>query len=286
MKHLAAVLAVLVATAVGCDMSKIDPGGGASSPSIVTVRTSTGGPAVPVIPGTGTGTDVATAGGPPGTLVGRVVLDGPVPSVGSLVAKGTSPVDPTVCAKDGAIPNESFVASQDGGVGNVFIYLTKTPKGMKFADPESQTVLDQKICIFKPHGVVWRTDFPFQLKNSDQVTHNVQMLTAKNGTPNNTMPPATESTTTFKKSEPQPFQAKCAIHPWMSFYALVVDHPFAAVTDADGKFTIPNLPAGEHTFRVWHERGKMIETKLKVVIKPAPDETTLELQYSAAKFGL
>lgn len=284
MKRTLVLLAVALVATAGCDLNKVDPGGGASSPSVVSMRGSAGPVAVagPDVPG---GVDPVAAG-PPGTLVGTIAIEGVTPSIGALIAKGTSSVDPTVCAADGAIPDESFVSGPNGGVSNVFLYLSKSPKGMSFDDPESQTVLDQAACIFKPHGLVWRTGVPLQLRNSDKVSHNVQMLTAKNGTPNSTMPPATDMTTTFKKAEPQPFQAKCAIHPWMSFYALVVDHPFAAVTDEEGKFTIPNLPAGEHTFRVWHERGKMLETKLKVVIKPAPEETTLELKYPAAKFGL
>ena len=33
----------------------------------------------------------------------------------------------------------------------------------------------------------------------------------------------------------------------------VLDHPFFAVTDDDGTFTIPNLPPGKYTLEAWHE---------------------------------
>lgn len=33
----------------------------------------------------------------------------------------------------------------------------------------------------------------------------------------------------------------------------VFDHPFFAVTDDKGAFSIPNVPAGAYTLRAWHE---------------------------------
>lgn len=285
MKRLIVTFAAIAAAAIGCDMNKIDPGGGASSPSVVSLR---GGPTVvPDVDDTDdNGTKVPD--GPPGSLTGRVVLDGAGPSLAALVAKGTSKVDPTVCAKDGAIPDQSFVVSPEGGVANVFIYLAKSPKG-DFEFPETQTPLDQQACVFTPHAVIWRVGMPFELKNGDKATHNIQMVTGSNGSTNDTMPPGTNSVKTFKSSEKAPFKATCAIHPWMEFRALVVDHPYAAVTDKDGRFEIPNLPAGEHSFRVWHEKVSgpgMLESKWKVTVKPGPDVTTEELKYAAAKFGL
>jgi plastocyanin len=290
MKRLTVVFAAIAAAAIGCDMNKIDPGGGASSPSVVSLR---GEPVVPDAvddPDDGDGVDVVK--GPPGTLTGRVVLEGAGPTLAALVAKGTSKVDPTVCAKDGAIPDQSFVVSPDGGIANVFIYLAKSPKPPEggFELPEKQTVLDQAGCVFTPHALIWRAGAPVELKNGDNATHNIQLLTSRNDPSNDNMPPGSNAIKTFAKTEKAPFKATCAIHGWMEFRALVVDHPYAAVTDKDGRFEISNLPAGEHSFRVWHEKvpGKtgMLESKWKVVVKPGPDVTTEELKYAASKFDL
>lgn len=54
------------------------------------------------------------------------------------------------------------------------------------------------------------------------------------------------------------------------------DHPYVAVTDADGKFRIDNLPAGDHTFRVWHERCGYVTTgefERELTVTVQPDET-------------
>jgi hypothetical protein len=39
-----------------------------------------------------------------------------------------------------------------------------------------------------------------------------------------------------------------------------------AVTDSDGEFRIENLPTGEHSFRVWHERHGYIDREYKVSV--------------------
>ncbi|HSE90632.1 MAG TPA: hypothetical protein VLJ79_30765, partial [Candidatus Binatia bacterium] len=36
-------------------------------------------------------------------------------------------------------------------------------------------------------------------------------------------------------------------------YIHVFDHPYFAVTDEQGLFTIPNLPAGTYVLKAWHE---------------------------------
>jgi hypothetical protein len=66
-----------------------------------------------------------------------------------------------------------------------------------------------------------------------------------------------------------------------------LDHPYAAVTDAEGAFTIPDLPSGKHTFVVWHEAvdGNFIERKLVVEIQP--DATTdMQVELPADKLKL
>ena len=49
-------------------------------------------------------------------------------------------------------------------------------------------------------------------------------------------------------------EIKCDIHPWMRAYLGVFDHPYFAVSAADGGFTLKNLPPGEYTIEAWHER--------------------------------
>ena len=47
---------------------------------------------------------------------------------------------------------------------------------------------------------------------------------------------------------------KCDVHGWMSAYVGVLDHPFFATTDKDGKFELKTLPPGTYTIEAWHEK--------------------------------
>jgi hypothetical protein len=47
---------------------------------------------------------------------------------------------------------------------------------------------------------------------------------------------------------------KCDVHPWMSAYAGIVEHPYFAVTSGGGRFEMKNVPAGTYTIEAWHER--------------------------------
>jgi hypothetical protein len=42
-------------------------------------------------------------------------------------------------------------------------------------------------------------------------------------------------------------------HTWMHAYLFVAEHPYHAVTDAEGRFRLDGLPPGIWTVRVWHE---------------------------------
>ncbi len=281
MRNLTALVIVPAAllVVIGCDLASIDPGGGAVSKTNVTVRggVDTGTPPPPP-------DEQVVAGGPPGSLVGTILLDGSKPNLAPLVGKGASKVDSTVCGAAEAIPDESLVVGENGGVANVFVYLTKKPN-VEFEVPETQPFLDQQACIFKPHTLVFWSGVEFELKNGDKVAHNIDAKPASNGGFNENMPPGASVRKSFRNTEALPFQSTCAIHPWMRFWTLVVDHPFYAVTDSEGKFEIPNLPPGKHKFRVFQERASQLERGVEVVVAPGKP-TTVEWKYPASKFGL
>jgi Carboxypeptidase regulatory-like domain len=47
---------------------------------------------------------------------------------------------------------------------------------------------------------------------------------------------------------------KCDVHGWMNAYVGVLDHPYFATTEKDGKFELKDLPPGTYTIEAWHEK--------------------------------
>ena len=137
-----------------------------------------------------------------------------------------------------------------------------------------EVVFDQKGCRFVPHAIVARTDQVVRVKSNDKLQHNTHTYPARNKGMNILMKPVDREgqLVAYQQPEVMPFQVKCDVHTWMTAYWLIVDHPYAAITDAQGRFTIEKLPAGEQEFRVWHERPKYLERSRKAVIRSG--ETT------------
>jgi hypothetical protein len=55
----------------------------------------------------------------------------------------------------------------------------------------------------------------------------------------------------------------CNIHPWMRGW-IVATGDAAAVSAADGRFSIDNVPPGTYELRVWHETLKGFSQKITV----------------------
>ena len=276
----------------GCDDSGL--GGGASQETSVVVLpadllTDAEGDTDEVEPDSdGGGAEAAGSG--PGIFSGRVVLTGTVPTLAPIHAKGADIKDADVCSA-ADMPNEKLVTGADNGVANVFIYMQKAPKGTAPPTPLDEAVIfDQKNCRFLPHCLVVPTGQLVKVLSDDTVGHNTHSYPSRNGAVNQTVEPGDREGKlqfTYKSSEREPLRVVCDFHSWMIAWHLPVDHPFAALTDADGNFEIKDLPSGDHVFTVWHEaaKGKFVNRKLKVTVQPG-QTTTQEIEYAASQLEL
>jgi plastocyanin len=177
------------------------------------------------------------------------------------------------------IPDQSLVVDpQTRGVANVFIWLEDAPEGGKETKPDSPLVFDQQNCTFVPHALVVRAGQPIEVKSSDQVNHNIRTTPLKNKPVNETLAPLQSFQMVYEDQEKVPVTVKCDIHTWMNAYQLPVEHPYAAVTNEKGEFTIPDLPAGEYEFLVWHEGKGFLERGYAVTIQPG-DGNNVTIEY-------
>uniref|UniRef100_A0A7C2JYP3 Rhamnogalacturonan lyase domain-containing protein n=1 Tax=Schlesneria paludicola TaxID=360056 RepID=A0A7C2JYP3_9PLAN len=215
-----------------------------------------------------------------GSIKGKVVLDGDVPTLKPLVKMGDAAAkDAAVCAAQ-EVPDESAVIDPSTkGIANVVVYLRKAPSKINpaLAKPASDVVVyDQKGCRFIPHVAIVQTSQTVQVISEDAIAHNTRGNPIKNNGFNFIVAPNDRMgiKVPMKLAETLPVGIGCDIHPWMKGWWVVVDHPYAAVTDKDGTFEIKDLPAGEHEFRVWQERMGYVEKSLKVTVK---DKATTEV---------
>lgn len=215
-----------------------------------------------------------------GTLKGTMLFDGDPPKLQPVVKKGDRVKDPAICAAEEISDERLVVDPQSGGFANVIVYLAKRPTRVHpdfepVAKPGEEKAVDevdfdQEGCRFEPHVLIVRTNQTVRLKTRDPIPHNVHTFPVKNVPINMLIQPRERKRVPigpFKVGERLPVKISCDIHPWMTAYWVIVDHPYAAVTDKQGRYEIPNLPVGDHEFIIWHETTGFIDKKYAVTIR-------------------
>ncbi len=183
------------------------------------------------------------------------------------------------CKDHPETPLKETVIVNDGKLQNVFVYISRGLSGWAptpvSGDP---VILDQKGCLYRPHVVGMRAGQRLLARNSDGMSHNVHVIAIKNDDLNKTQGAGSKPLEITMNREEVPVTFVCDIHPWMKAYVCVVDHPFFAVTAADGSFSIAGVPPGDYTLTAWHEKLKKV--RLKVTVEPG-GELTLNFQFVA-----
>lgn len=200
------------------------------------------------------------------TVSGTVKFDGAVTPV-----KPNKDVmnDPNCCPFHPKPPDkDTLVVDAEGGVKWTFVYVKGGLEKKEFDPPATPVTVDQVGCLYMPHLFGIMAGQPLEVRNSDPTLHNVHALPFANQEFNRAQ--LKGQVDRFKFTKPEiGVSIKCEVHPWMRTWACVVDHPYFAVTNAEGKFEIKNLPAGTYTLGVWHEglKTKDGSNEVKVQVK-------------------
>jgi plastocyanin len=225
--------------------------------------------------GDATDGSTALAAGPAGgagTIQGHVRLAGKAPG-NAVIRMGMDPK----CAdanRGKQTVDEIVAVTRDGSLANVLVQLEgpfpETPV------PAEPVVIDQRDCLFAPRVVAARVGQVIQFKNSDPLLHNVHGMSAAANSFNLAQPMKDMVSEVKLQEEPGGLlHVKCDVHRWMSEYIGVVEHPYFAVSDRGGAFTIRGVPAGEHTLVAWHEKYGALKQSVAVAAGgTAPVELT------------
>lgn len=144
-------------------------------------------------------------------------------------------------------------------------------EGGKSSAPLPKAVVDQRDKVFQPHVSVVTVGTTVQFPNNDTVFHNVFAYFHAKKFDLGMYPRGATRNVTFDKKGL--VSILCNIHSEMSAYVLVVDTPYYAVTDKQGRFTLRDVPPGTYTVRGWHESGAVLSQPLTV----KAGETTVSL---------
>src|SRR2546426_132683 len=192
----------------------------------------------------------------PGRVEGTVRLLGPPPAPRPPIA---TIIDSTVCGAE--IPDESLLVDHDGGVANAVVVVRGVAAGAAAERPEA--LVDNAHCRFVPRVQVLARGQSVRVRSSDPVLHNahpvlvaepdVSIANLALAVPGQTMDLTRRLAATLPGSGEALIRLGCDVHPWMRGWLVVLDHPYAAVTGADGRFLIDGVPPGAYTVAVWHE---------------------------------
>jgi len=131
------------------------------------------------------------------------------------------------------------------------VYLEVAPRGAFEQNETTRAVMDQRNETFVPHVLAITTGTTVEFPNSDRIYHNVFSLSKTR--PFDLGRYAVGRSKSVRFERPGIVRVFCDIHSHMSAFILVFSHPFFAMTDAEGRYRIENVPPGSYGVIAWNE---------------------------------
>ena len=145
------------------------------------------------------------------------------------------------------------------------VYLESAPRSAFDERDPGHAAMDQRNETFVPHVLAVMVGTIVEFPNSDLIYHNVFSLSrAKRFDLGRYAAGKSKGVLMDRTGVVRVF---CDIHSHMNAFILVFNHPFFDVTDVDGRFELPSLPAGNYTVVGWYEGEARITRP--VVVPPS-----------------
>ncbi len=173
------------------------------------------------------------------------------------------------------IPDERLIVSPAGKIKYVLVTIEGIMAGKPW--PDLKPRIQNKGGRFIPHFQAARTKTKLEIINEDPVLHNTHAI-IKSRTLFNLSQPIQGQVIRKTLRRSGLVQIMCDTHDWMNAWIAVLDHPYYAITGADGAYKINNIPAGTYKLTAWHE--KLGRRQVEVAVK-AGEETKLNFEFPA-----
>ena len=209
---------------------------------------------------------VAHGPGPAGAQGGGTIEASVTYAGAPVVEKLKVNKDTEKCGTEAVV--EKVVVGGNKGLANAVVSVPGAKGG---AAKAVKGTVDQHGCKFVPH-VTAMTPGELDLKNSDDILHNIHTYSTANPSINKAQPKF-KKVMTEKFEKPEMIKLTCDVHSWMLGWVAVMPNPFFGVTDANGVTKIDNVPPGKYTVEAWHEtlgkQTKDVEVKAGQATKVA-----------------
>ena len=217
-------------------------------------------PAPPASVATTNGYEV-TAVSDGGSVGGTIAISGPI----SKLPVRKIGKDPQVC---GTADRESqkLIVNGSGGLKNAVVIVEGVKRGKAMPPAAQNAEIDQKKCEYTPHVQVMAVNSEITLLNSDPILHNIQFFQGQNSLFNMAQP-VQGQVNKQKLEKAGTIYVECAVHGWMQGNVVVVDNPYYALTDDNGRFSITDLPPGKYQVKIWHEYVGELTSEVTVTAK-------------------
>jgi plastocyanin len=171
-----------------------------------------------------------------------------------LIAGGLGRAQEVTVTADVALVNGTK-KSKPHGAGNVVLWLTPVESAplSVFPTPRTPLRLVQKNKSFEPHVLVVPVGSVVEFPNRDPFFHNVFSLFEGKRFDLGLYEAGSTRNVVFDK--PGVSYIFCNIHSEMSAVVIAVSSPYYAISDRRGRVTIPGVPPGRYTLRIWYEEA-------------------------------
>jgi len=176
------------------------------------------------------------------------------------------------------LPNETYLIESNGGLKNVVVFIESAPPG-KAADAQKENFLHNEGCRYAPRVMALQRGERLRVKSNDPKLHIPHGYLGNRTVFNLSLPfKGTSIDATSRIRQPGILKVVCDTHAWMLGFVHVFDHPYFAVTDEQGAFSIPDLPAGTYMLKAWHEDGGVKSQEITV-----PDRGEVRVTFEFGK---
>lgn len=216
-----------------------------------------------------------------GTLSGKVRMNGskPTPRSFHLIHSPNIQFCSRISDGKGHRIVYDFKVSEQKGLKDTIIAFQNINKGKPF--PSSMYSFKISRCNSPDYVIGLRNGKEFLVENLDPIQHEIAVFElGDNFADQKSNKPVLAKTSQvrslFVERNSQEFLIKCGLHPFLQTRGFIVDNPYFALTDSEGKYTIIDIPPGTYEVVAWHP---FIPIQRQIVTIGANQEAQLDFDF-------